>query len=105
MRLSLEIEKTPYEILFSSSELQIPEEAPSVEEALKILASALKSLAVPGSDNTEIRRLQTLVTVFKTYKPLFTNYMHHQEIKKQPVESTAKYEKLTKQKNQKSNFI
>jgi len=45
----------------SSSEIKLPAELPSVEEALKVLAAALKAATEPRLDNMEIQRLNVVV--------------------------------------------
>lgn len=45
----------------SSSELILPEDAPSVEEALLKVAAAMKAIETPGLSKTEILRLRCLV--------------------------------------------
>lgn len=82
----------------TTSELKIPKELPSVEEALMILAAALKTAAQPGLDNTEIQRLQVVATLARTYEALLTNFMRYREIEKRVVELEAKYVRLAEEK-------
>ena len=51
----------------------IPRELPSVEEALKMLAGALKTAVKPGLDKVEVQRLQAVSTIAKTYKELLAD--------------------------------
>ena len=82
----------------TTKELDIPEELPSIQEALQILAGALKAAAQPGLDNTEIQRLQVVATLARTYEALLTNFMRYREIEKRLVELEAKYARLAKEK-------
>jgi hypothetical protein len=59
----------------TTTSLKIPKELPSVEEALKILAAALKAAAAPGLDRVEIQRLQAVATLARTHKELFADYV------------------------------
>jgi hypothetical protein len=94
-RLGLEVvgckrsKKTTTSIL-----LPLPKELPSVEEALKILAGALKAAAEPGLDKVEVQRLQVVATLARTYKQLLTDYIGYREIEAKLVELEAKYAKL-----------
>ncbi len=45
----------------TTSELILPKELPSVEEALLILAAAVKALETPGLSKTEVLRLRSLI--------------------------------------------
>ncbi len=45
----------------TTSELILPAELPSVEEALLILAAAVKALETPGLSKTEVFRLRSLI--------------------------------------------
>ena len=82
----------------TTKELDIPEDLPSLQEALQILAGALKAAAQPGLDNTEIQRLQVVATLARTYEALLTNFMRYREIEKRLVELEAKYARLAKEK-------
>ena len=50
--------------------LRFPRELPSVEEALKMLAGALKASVKPGLNRLEVQRLQVVANISKTYKEL-----------------------------------
>jgi hypothetical protein len=68
-----------------------------VEDALKILAGALKA-AEPGLDKVEVQRLQVVATLARTYKDILADYLNYREVEKKLVELDAKYAKLVKQK-------
>lgn len=60
--------------------ISLPRELPSVEEALRMLAGALKAAVKPGLDRVEVQRLQAVATISKTYKELLTDYINYREI-------------------------
>jgi hypothetical protein len=62
------------------SSIYMPSELPSVEEALKMLAGALRSSLKPGLDRVEVQRLQAIATISKTYKELLVDYVNYREI-------------------------
>ena len=97
-RLGLEVVVNASGRFTTTSELEIPKELPSVEEALKILAAALKAAAQEGLDNTEIQRLQVVATLARTYENLLSNFMRYREIEKRLVELEANYARLVKEK-------
>jgi hypothetical protein len=51
---------------FSSSKLDLPEDLPTVEKALQILAAALIKGSQAGLDKYEIQRLQVVATLART---------------------------------------
>ena len=88
----------PGKAVTTTSELVIPKDLPSVQEALKILAAALEKAAEPGLDNTEIQRLQVVATLARTYENLLANFMRYREIEKRLLELEVKYARLARQK-------
>jgi hypothetical protein len=81
---------------FSSSKLELPPELPTVEEALQILAAALRKGAEAGLSKDEIQRLQVVATLAKTYKELFADYLDYRGHEKRLIELEEKYAELTK---------
>jgi hypothetical protein len=81
---------------YRTTTLEIPKELPTVEEALKILAGALKAATHPGLDKVEVQRLQTVATLARTYKDLFSDYVDYRGIERELIELRAKYEDLVK---------
>ena len=73
----------------SASELIMPEELPSVEEALKELAAAMNALKTPGLSKTEIMRLRTLVQTSSLYQHQIAEYMDYRGLEKRLVELTG----------------
>ncbi|MGD6850567.1 MAG: hypothetical protein ACQCN6_00735 [Candidatus Bathyarchaeia archaeon] len=65
---------------YTGSAVSIPKELPSVEEALKILAGALKAAIKPGLSKVEVQRLQTVATIAKTYQELLSGYINYRQI-------------------------
>lgn len=91
-RLGLEVVvNRPGKKFTTTSDLVIPKELPTIQEALKILAAAMKALAEPGLDDVEIRRLQALVTAIRTYETSFANYVRYLEIEKKLLEMKAEF--------------
>jgi hypothetical protein len=48
--------------------LKLPEELPSVEEALKILVAAMKALETPDLSKTEVLRLRSIIQATSAYQ-------------------------------------
>lgn len=100
-RLGLEVvvNRSAEKFTTTTSELVIPKELPTIQEALKILAAAMKALAEPGLDDVEVRRLQALVTAVRTYEASFANYVRYLEIEKMLVEMKAEFVRDEKKKS------
>lgn len=97
-RLGLEVVVNASGRFTTTSELKIPKELPSIEEALIILAAALKAAAKEGLDKTEIQRLQAVATLARTYENLLSNFMQYRYIEKRLVELEANYARLVEEK-------
>ena len=69
---------------------------PSIEEALKKLAAAMKALETPGLSKTEIMRLRSLIQATGAYQMRFAEYVNYQGLEKGLVELEEKYEELAK---------
>jgi len=80
----------------TSSTIQLPPELPTAEEALKMLAGALKAAIQPGLTNVEVDRLQVVATLARTYDHLLANYVHYREIETKLTELEQKYAQLAK---------
>jgi IS30 family transposase len=76
--------------------LDIPDELPSVEQALKLLVAAMNALSQPGLSKSDIQRLRNVVSTVKTYQGLFADYVHYREIETELVELRKKYEQSGK---------
>lgn len=80
----------------STSELIMPEELPSIEEALKELVVAMKALKTQGLSKTEITRLRTLIQTSSLYQHQIAEYIDYRGLEKRLTELTEKYEELSK---------
>jgi len=80
----------------TTTSLEIPKELPTVEETLKMLASVLNAAMLPGLNKVEVQRLQTVATLARTYKDIFSDYVDYRGIEAELVELREKYEDLVK---------
>ena len=78
------------------STTSLPRELPSVEETLKTLSAALKSLETPGLDKNEILRLRCLIIGAKVYKELLADYVNYKGLEAELLELREKYAELSK---------
>jgi hypothetical protein len=78
----------------TSSTIQLPPELPTPEEALKMLAGALKAATQPGLTKVEVDRLQVVATLARTYDHLLANYTRYREIESKLMELEHKYAQL-----------
>ena len=60
--------------------ISLPKDLPSIEEAIKMLAGALKASVKPGLNRLEVQRLQAVATISKAYKELVVDYAHYNDI-------------------------
>ena len=80
----------------SSTVLKLPEELPSVEEALKTLAAALKALEAPELEQSEVLRLRSVISGIKTYKELLADYIDYRGLEAELLKWSQKYAELAK---------
>jgi hypothetical protein len=80
----------------SSSKLELPEELPSVEETLKTLAAALKSLDTPGLEKNDVLRLRCIIAGAKVYKELLSDYINYRGLEMELLELKEKYTEFSK---------
>jgi hypothetical protein len=80
----------------TTTKIELPKELPSVEEALKMLAGALERSCQPGLDKIEVRRLQAVATLARTYKDILADYLDYRGIEAELLELRQKYEELAK---------
>ena len=80
----------------STSELVLPEELYTVEEALGLLAGAMKVLQTPGLSKTEVMRLRSLIQAASVYQVKFAEYLDYRGIEKKLIELERKYAELVK---------
>jgi hypothetical protein len=95
-RLGLQIRSKDY----VQASVFLPRELPSVEEALKMLAGALKAAVKPGLDKVEVQRLQAVATISKTYKELLVDYINYREIEAKLREMQELNAQLLKERGQ-----
>jgi hypothetical protein len=76
------------------SSLQLPKDLPSIEEALRILAGALKEASKPGLSWVEVQRLRAVTMLARTYKNLLADYIGYRRIEARLVELESKYARL-----------
>jgi hypothetical protein len=79
------------------SNVSLPKELPSVEDALKKLAAALDIVSTPGLEKAEVQRLQVLATLAKTYKEILSDYINYRGIEERLNNMEAKYDELLKE--------
>jgi hypothetical protein len=80
----------------AASEIIMPKELYSVEEALGILAGAMKALQTPGLSKTEVMRLRSLIQAASVYQVKIAEYINYRGIEKKLVELERKYSDLVK---------
>jgi hypothetical protein len=104
--IASELQKTPGAIIvkcqrmglqlqtkgYVDTSIPLPKELPSVEEALKILAGALKISVKPGLNRLEVQRLQTVANISKTYKEILVDYMGYREVERKLEEMEEQLE-------------
>ncbi|MGE5532786.1 MAG: GcrA family cell cycle regulator [Bacillota bacterium] len=78
------------------SEIILPKELYSIEEALGILAGAMKALQASGLPKTEVLRLRSLIQAASLYQVKFAEYIDYRGTEKRLVELNRKYEELVR---------
>jgi hypothetical protein len=77
-RLGLQLQAEGY----VNNSIVIPKELLSVEEALKMLAGALKASIKPGLNRLDVQRLEAVANISKTYKDLLADYVHYRDVER-----------------------
>jgi len=77
----------------TTTELIMPEELPSFEEALKILVATMRDLMKPGITKAEILRAKSLVQAVKVYQEKLANYIDYRKIEIELLRMRAELEK------------
>jgi IS30 family transposase len=80
----------------TSSELILPEDLPSIEEALLKLAVAMKALENPKLTKTDVMRLRTLIQTSTIYQKRLAEYMDYRKIERKLVATDEKFEQYVK---------
>jgi DNA repair ATPase RecN len=98
-RLDIEVEVAKKKsVPTTTSIIPLPEELPSVEEALKMLAGALKSACTAGLTKVEVQRLRVLSQIARTYEVMLANFVNYREIEARIADMEKKYESLLREK-------
>jgi len=95
-RLGLQLQVKGY----VDSSISLPRELPSVQEATKIMAGAMKASVKPGLNRLEILRLQTVANISKSYKDLAIDLAHYRDIElklKEMAEQNAQLKQMFKE--------
>lgn len=95
-RLGLVVVEDSCRIASTTSCLSLPKELPSVEEALIMLAGALKRACEPGLDKVEVQRLQVIATLARTYKDILADYLDYRGLEKELLELGQQFGELAK---------
>ena len=77
----------------TTNELKLPEDLPSVEDQLRVLAATINELKTPGLDKSEVMRLRTIIDGVRAYKEHFADYVGYRDIE-------AKADKVIKELQQ-----
>jgi len=80
----------------TSSELILPEDLPTIEEALLKLAAAMKALENPKLTKTDVMRLRTLIQTSTIYQKRFAEYIGYKRIERKLVATDEKLEQYVK---------
>ena len=85
-------------------ELILPEDLPSIEEALLKLAAAMKALENPKLTKTDVMRLRTLIQTSVLYQKRFAEYVGYLKIERKVIEVNEWMEQHIKERqNEKIN--
>jgi hypothetical protein len=93
---------------YVNTSVPIPRELPSVEEAIKMLAGALRASVKPGLNRLEVQRLQVVANISKDYKELIVDYAHYRDIErklKEMEEQDAQLKQTLKEFMERSSNI
>ena len=93
-RLGLKVD-TVKNSVGSTTDLIIPVELPSVEEALLKLAGAMNALETEGLSKTEIARLRSIIQASGVYQKRFAEYVDYRGIEAELGELRRKYDELS----------
>ena len=100
-RLGLRLQTEGY----VNTSIPIPRELPSVEEATKILAGALRASVKPGLNRLDVQRLQAVANISKAYKELVVDYAHYHDVElklKEMEDQNAQLQKMLKEIKERS---
>jgi hypothetical protein len=83
----------------TTTSIKMPKELPSVEEALKMLAGALRAACKPGLDKVEVQRLQVVATLARTYEGILARYVNYCGIESRLARMEEDYGRLLGEKS------
>ena len=95
-RLGLKVVQQRESYGTTTSELILPKELPSVEEALVLLAGAMAALKTPGLSKIEVMRLRSLIQASSAYQVKFAEYVDYRGLEKELIELERKYSEIVK---------
>jgi len=101
-RLGLQLQVKGY----VDTTISLPRDLPSIEEAIKMLAGALKASVKPGLNRLEVQRLQAVATISKAYKELVVDYAHYHDVElklKEMEEQNAQLRETLKEIKERSS--
>lgn len=78
----------------TTTDLKLPPELPTPEEALKVLAAALQASKEKGLDKVEVERLKAVAQLARTYDTLLDKYVGYRKIEEWLVDLDQKYREL-----------
>ena len=85
----------------SEGELILPEDLPSIEEALLKLAAAMKALENPKLTKTDVMRLRTLIQSSTLYQKRYADYIGYRKMERKVIEATELLERQAKAREDK----
>lgn len=95
-RLGLQLQVKGY----VDTSVALPKELPSIEEATKILAGALRASVKPGLNKLEVQRLQLVANLSRMYKEVVVDYAHYRDVEQKledMAEQNAQLQKTLKE--------
>jgi len=95
-RLGLKVVDTHEMGSSTTSEIILPRELPTVEEALKILVGALQALQQTGLPAHEVARFKSIIQAVSIYQELFADYVDYRGIEAELIKLREGYERLAK---------
>ncbi len=82
----------------TTSSLKLPEDLPSIEYALKLLAATMEQLRDTTLDKTAVLRLRTLFQASNLYQARVAEFINYREIELKIIDLEEKYERLLNEK-------
>ncbi len=86
----------------TTTDIKLPLELPTPEEALKLLAGALQIAKEKGLDKIEVERLKAIAQLARTYDALLDKYVGYRRIEENLIRLDQKYKELTEHQQEKA---